>query len=42
MPKNALFFLKNRKDRRALGTQPPDLRNSSPMTNSWLRAWMLM
>jgi len=25
MPKNALFSLKNRKNRRALGAPPPDL-----------------
>jgi len=50
MPKNALFLLKNRKNRRALGAPHPDplasggwgLRTQTPglalMTISWLRA----
>jgi len=30
MPKNALFLLKNRKNRRALGAPPPNPHNSPP------------
>jgi len=43
MPKNALFLLKNRKNRRALQTPLPPAAQTSQqpplMTNSWLRAW---
>jgi len=39
MPKNALFLLKNRKNRRALEAPTPDSRiGPTPMTKSWLRA----
>jgi len=43
MPKNALFLLKNRKNRRALGLRsqtplPPGAGGFAPTTNSWLRA----
>jgi len=36
MPKNVLFLLKNRKNRRALGVPPqtPPIAAPSPMTNS--------
>ena len=36
------YFCKNMQNFRALGAPPPDLQNSPPIANFWLRAWMLL
>jgi len=38
MPKNALYLLKNRKNRRALGAPPPDPRSDSNNAGIWGRS----